>query len=481
MNIFASSVSILMFLNIVLAFAVIFLERKNPASAWAWIMVLLFVPGVGFILYLLFSQNIAKKKIFRFNKFEKENLKNLINSEIELLRNNNIEFKDNLMYEYKDMIYMNLVDNYSLFTQNNNIEVYTDGKVKFDNLLKAINEAKEHIHIQYYIIKNDGLSKKILYALIKRAKEGVEVRLLYDAMGSRLISRKLLKKLDEAGGKTVAFFPSKIPYVNLRVNYRNHRKIVIIDGKYGFVGGFNIGDEYLGLNKRLGYWRDTHLKIIGEAVYSLQSRFLEDWRYASKEKFDNLSKYFKNADHKGDAGIQIVSSGPDSEQEQIKYAYLKMIYSAKKSLYIQTPYFIPDGSFLEALRIASLSGVDVRIMIPDKPDHMFVYWATYSYIGELLKAGVKAYVYNKGFLHAKTFVVDGKICSVGTANVDIRSFKLNFEVNALIYDREVSENLISVFKDDIKNSSEITKELYKNRSKIIKIKEAISRLLSPIL
>ncbi|WDV46843.1 cardiolipin synthase [Clostridiaceae bacterium M8S5] len=477
----ASSIYFLMLLNLPLAFAVIFLERKNPSVAWAWIMVLLFIPGVGFILYLLFSQNIAKKKIFKNNKNEKESIKKLINHEVDMLKNDEVEFKDSSMCEYKDMIHMNLVDNNSLFTQNNTVQFFTNGKDKFDALMDSIKSAKNHIHMQYYIIRNDDLSKKILKALVERANEGVEIRLLYDAMGSHLISRKLLCELREAGGKTAAFFPSLIPYLNYRLNYRNHRKIVVIDGKYGYVGGYNIGDEYLGLDKRFGNWRDTHLKLIGEAVYSLQSRFLVDWRYASKEKFSSLSSYFRNTDSKGDAGIQIVSSGPDSEQEQIKYAYLKMIYLAKESLYIQTPYFIPDSSFLEALRIASLSGVDVRIMVPNKPDHMFVYWATYSYIGDLLKAGVKAYVYNKGFLHAKTFVVDGNICSVGTANVDIRSFKLNFEVNALIYDKEVSSRLKEIFEKDMKNCSEITREVYENRSRIIRIKEAISRLLSPIL
>lgn len=468
-------------INIVLAFTIIFLERKNPASAWAWMMILAFIPGLGFILYLLFSQNISKLKIFKINKEDQIGLNKIINKEIRLLKRDKIVFKDNSMKEYKDMIYMNLVDNESIFSQDNDIEIFTDGVKKFDELKKCIYSAKESIHIQYYIIRNDTLSKALINALIQKAQEGVEVRILYDAMGSRMISRKLLRKLRNAGGKAAAFFPSKIPYINLRVNYRNHRKIAIIDGKYGFVGGYNVGDEYLGLKKKFGYWRDTHLKISGEAVYSLQVRFLMDWRYASKEKLGDLIRYFKVPECKGNAGVQIISSGPDSEKEQIKCAYLKMIYMAKESLYVQTPYFIPDASFLEALKIASLSGVDVRIMIPNKPDHMFVYWATYSYIGELIKAGVKAYVYDKGFLHAKTMVVDGKVSSVGTANVDIRSFKLNFEVNALVYDKEVSGELKRIFENDIDECREITGELYNNRSRVIKIKEAISRLLSPIL
>jgi cardiolipin synthase len=269
--------------------------------------------------------------------------------------------------------------------------------------------------------------------------------------------------------------------INIRVNYRNHRKIAVIDGKEAFVGGFNIGDEYLGENKRFGYWRDTHLKIVGSAANSLQQRFLLDWRYASNEKIAFDKKYFPCIYSNGNIGIQIVSSGPDSEWEQIKNGYIKMINSAKKSVYIQTPYFIPDESILEALKIASLSGVDVRIMIPSKPDHLFVYWASLSYVGELLKSGVKSYKYNKGFIHSKAIVVDGKISSVGTANMDVRSFRLNFEVNAFIYDSSVSERLTKIFEEDIKCCTEITQELYGSRSLFIKFKESISRLLSPVL
>jgi Phosphatidylserine/phosphatidylglycerophosphate/cardiolipin synthases and related enzymes len=277
------------------------------------------------------------------------------------------------------------------------------------------------------------------------------------------------------------FFPLPTSFNNIRVNYRNHRKIAVIDGKEAFLGGLNIGDEYLGENKRFGYWRDTHLKIVGSAINSLQQRFLLDWRYASNEKIPFDKKYFPLLQFQGESGIQIVSSGPDSEWEQIKNGFVKMISSAKKSIYIQTPYFIPDESILESLKIASLSGVDVRIMIPNKPDHLFVYWASLSYIGELLKSGVKSYKYDRGFVHSKTIVVDGKISSVGTANMDVRSFKLNFEVNAFIYDSNISKRLKSIFEEDMVFCTEITHELYYSRSIIIKFKESISRLLSPVL
>lgn len=478
---FSTYLSIFFVLNIFLAIAVIFLERKNPASTWAWIMVLVLLPNIGFVLYLLFSQNLSRKKIFKFKEEEEILINEFRDKEISMLQSNEIYFNDDSISKYQDMIYMNLISGNAFFTQDNEIEIFTDGNVKFDHLIKSIEEAKDHIHMVYYIIKNDSISKRIIKALIKKAKEGVEVRLLYDEVGSRLISRKLLRELKSAGGQAAAFFPSKIPLINFKMNYRNHRKLAIVDGEYGFIGGFNIGDEYLGLNKKMGYWRDTHLRIRGSAVQEIQIRFMLDWRHASREEIDGLNKYYPSIESDGNSGVQIVSSGPDSEQEEIKYGYIKMINSAKESIYVQTPYFIPDDSILEALKIAALSGVDVRIMVPNKPDHIFVYWATYSYIGELIKAGARAYIYEKGFLHAKTFVIDGEIASVGTANVDIRSFKLNFEVNAFVYDSAVASELKTIFEKDIEDSKEITKKIYSQRPLIIKFKESISRLLSPIL
>lgn len=478
---FSSTISILFILNILLAIIVIFLERKNPTSTLAWLMVLLLLPDIGFILYLIFGQNLSRQKLFKLKIEEDQMLHELLLEQHSHLENNEIQFNDESIKNYKDMIHMHLINSDSIFTQDNEVEIFTDGKEKFDALIKSIESARNHIHMVYYIMKNDSLSKRIVDSLTKKAKEGVEVRLLYDAVGGRSLPRNFFKDFKSAGGRVTSFFPSKLPLINFRINYRNHRKLAIIDGKYGFIGGFNIGNEYLGLNKKMGYWRDTHLKIKGSAVQMIQSRFILDWRYASKEIIGYNSEYYPIIDNVGKIGIQIVSSGPDSEQEQIKNGYLKMINSAKESIYIQTPYFIPDGSVLEALKIASLSGIDVRLMIPNKPDHIFVYWATYSYVGELLKAGARIFVYDKGFLHAKTIVVDGKLASVGTANIDVRSFKLNFEVNAFIYDTNTSCKLKNIFEEDLNYCTELTSELYKKRSFIIKFKESISRLLSPIL
>src|SRR5690606_24841984 len=259
--------------------------------------------------------------------------------------------------------------------------------------------------------------------------------------------------------------------VNLRINFRNHRKIVVIDGKIAYLGGFNVGDEYLGLVKKFGYWRDTHLRIEGTAVHAAQIRFILDWNQASDRNdiyYD--PKYFPNITQKGKIPIQVVTSGPDSQYEHIKNGYIKMISLAKKSIYIQTPYFIPDNSILDALRIAVLSGVEVNIMIPNKPDHLFVYWATLSYIGELLDAGANVEIYDKGCIHAKMIVVDDLAASIGTANIDVRSFQLNFEVNAFIYDSQTAKRLVHIFEQDIKKSRRLTYDQYLQRPLIIRFK-----------
>ncbi|PAB57742.1 cardiolipin synthase [Anaeromicrobium sediminis] len=476
-----TGISIIFLLNMILAFVVIFFERKHPSSTWAWIMVLLLIPVVGFILYLLFSQNLSKRKLFKLRKEEEEVTTRMKEHQLKNINEGKIQFKDPSMSQYKDMIRMNLLEENAVLSQDNHIEIFKEGEGKFKELIECIKNAKDHIHIMYYIFRRDELGMRIVNALIEKAREGVEVRFIYDAIGSKFVKRKSFKDLQEAGGKVELFFPSSIPIINPKVNYRNHRKIVVIDGEIGFVGGFNVGNEYLGLDKKLGYWRDTHLKIKGGGVGGLQSRFILDWRFASHEPMDDLHRYFPMKTCDGQAGIQIVSSGPDSQKEQIKYGYIKMINEAKKNVYIQTPYFIPDESMLEALKIAALSGIDVKIMIPNKPDHIFVYWASYSYVGDLLDAGAEVYLYEKGFLHAKTCVIDGKVASVGTANLDNRSFRLNFEVNAFIYDRKTAKELEDIFMEDLKECRKITKEEYKNRSSLIKFKESISRLIGPLL
>ena len=479
---FTVLLSILFILNFFFAGIILFLERKDASATWAWLLVLTFIPFLGFILYLIFGQNLTREKLFQWEDIKKIGIEHLINEQIQQLRSDSFPFKDQYANAYKDLIYLQLANNGAILTQNNDVKIFYDGKEKFESLFHDVEKAKDHIHLQYYIFRDDQIGVKLIELLTKKAKEGVKVRVLYDEMGSRRIKKKAFRPLIKAGGEVEVFFPSKVPFINLRVNYRNHRKLVIIDGKIGYVGGFNIGDEYLGKDKKFGYWRDTHLRIKGTAVKAIQTRFILDWNQASTRHDINYEeRYFPYTVENGDVSLQIVTSGPDSEWEQIKNGYIKMISSAKKSIYIQTPYFIPDASILDVLRIAALSGVEVHLMIPNKPDHMFVYWATLSYVGELLKAGAKVYIYDNWFLHAKTIVVDDEIASVGTANIDVRSFKLNFEVNAFIYSRQIAEKLSSIFKEDLKWSKELTLEEYKKRPLKIRFKESISRLLSPIL
>lgn len=469
-------------LNLIFAFTIIFMERRSAGSIWAWLLILVLIPILGFIVYLLFGRQIQRKHIFKIDESDKIGIEMIVNEQLEALKNDDFSKGNHQIVKFKDMVQMLLYNNAAFLTTDNEVTIYTDGRQKFDALLNDIIQAKDYIHIQYYIFRNDNLGKSILTALEQKLTEGVEVKMLYDDMGSRTLSLKDFKSFRKNGGQVEAFFPSKLPLINLRMNNRNHRKIVIIDGQIGYVGGFNVGDEYLGLKKKFGYWRDTHLRIVGDAVNALQLRFMLDWN--SQSTRDNLQyedRYFPDVNSGGTIGVQIASSGPDEEWEQIKYGYLKMIASAKESIYIQSPYFIPDQAFLDAVKIAALGGVNVNIMIPNKPDHPFVYWATYNNVASLLEAGVNIYHYDNGFLHSKCIVIDDEIASVGTANMDHRSFTLNFEINAFIYDIQVAHQLRAAFENDLHVSYRLTQELYDQRSLWIKFKEGIARLLSPIL
>ena len=474
-------IGVLFLVNFIIALTIIFLERKNPSATLAWIMILFLVPVVGILFYFLFSQNIARKKIFKMSQSEEAFINTSLNEQIKAIRNGQFAFSNPESKKWQDMILLHQTYSEAFLTQDNKVTVLTDGRHKFDSLIKDLQEAKHSINIMYFIIKNDAMGRMLIDTLTQKAREGVEVRLLIDAMGSRQISDKTLEEFKKAGGRYAFFFPPMYKYLNLKLNYRNHRKLVVIDGVIGYLGGFNVGNEYVGKKKKFGNWRDTHLRLLGSCVQDMNARFFLDWRFASKEPVDISRVYFEEPFQAGTTGIQIVSFGPDSQKEEIKHGYLKMISSAKKNIYIQTPYFVPDDSILEALKMAAFSGVDVRIMIPCMPDHMFVYWATYSYVGILLDAGARIFIYDDGFLHAKTICVDGEVASIGSANFDIRSFRLNFETNAFIYDASEVYKLEAIFETDMTKCRELTKQLYRNRPMSVKFKESISRLLSDLL
>ncbi|WP_370774030.1 cardiolipin synthase [Clostridium sp.] len=468
-------------INLLTIAYMIFKERRSPNNIIAWTLILYIAPFIGFIVFLLVGRKMNKSNMFGIK-----------NAEIKVLEKYNRQVKERAQIQIEnnnfksiDMIMALETMDYSPYRDDNEVCMYSDGKEFFNALIKSLSKAKKSINIEFYIFKNDDIGTKILDILEEKAKNGVEVRLLYDSVGSRLLNRNVLKKLRAVGGKTGEFFPSWLKFININMNFRNHRKIVVIDNKVGFVGGFNVGDEYLGKNEKFGYWRDTHIKFKGSAVKDLNLRFLADWRYATKEEVD-LSKVLEMSDEnigEPNTGMQIVSSGPNlSDKYEIKLAYLKMIQKAKKYLYIQSPYLIIDKTISDSLKLASASGVDVRIMIPGKGDHLFVYWANLAYAGELLEYGIKIYHYDKSaFLHAKTVVIDNEVCSIGTANMDTRSYELNFEVNAFIYSETISKQQKAEFEKDILKCEELTLEKYKNRSRKVKIKESLSRLFSDVL
>ncbi len=471
-------------LNLTFIFTIIFMERRSAGSIWAWIFVLGLFPLIGFVIYLLFGSQIQRESIFKLDQRDRIGLEYIVNQQLKAIKNNKFEPHNPHIQNYSRMIQMLLYNNAAFYTKNNEIELLTDGYQKFEHLKEDIRQAQSYIHIQYYIFRHDTLGKSIMALLEEKLEQGVEVKMLYDDMGSRGLTLRDFKQFKEKGGHVESFFPSKLPLINLRMNNRNHRKIVVIDGQIGYVGGFNVGNEYLGLSKKFGYWRDTHLRIQGEAVHALQLRYILDWNsQASRDNMVYNEKYFPKhtGSKQGSMGVQIASSGPDELWEQVKYGYLKMISMAKKDIYIQTPYFVPDEAFMDALKIAALGGVNVNIMIPSKPDHPFVYWATFKNVASLIEAGARVYLYDNGFLHAKTLTIDDEITSVGTTNMDNRSFTLNFEVNAFVYNEKLAKEVRKSFETDLKVCSELTKERYDERSLWIKFKEAISQLLAPIL
>ncbi len=463
-------------LNILSALSLVFIERKEPTTTWAWLIILIALPGIGFILYLLLGQNLSRQKIFREKKLA-DKIKRY-----KLKSNGDLPIHDSEINEnYEDLILMNYNHSGAIYTTNNEVKIYTNGEDKFKDLFNDIREAKSFIHIEYYIFRYDELGKLLIKELREKVKDGVEVRFVIDGMGSKKITKKIIREIESYGIKISVFFPGVLPHINMRINYRNHRKIVVIDGKIGYVGGFNVGDEYVNKGKQFKFWRDTHIRIRGEAVSELNKRFILDWDYASGEKMGNMSMYFPNIDVIGDVGIQIVSSGPDHMEEYIKNSYMKIINNAKNYVYIQTPYLVPDSPMMEAIKISALSGVDVRIIVPGAPDHFFMEWMLSANIGLLIEYGVKIYRYDNGFIHAKTIVADGEVCSIGTANLDIRSFKLNFEVNAFIYNEKVAKEQENIFLEDQLKSKLVIKEEYDKRSRNLKIKESLIRLLAPIL
>lgn len=486
MDIFVIVLLVLLLLNTTAAVITVFRKPRSISSVLAWILTLVFLPGIGFLIYLFCGRGINGQKVFNLSAYDHEQIAAIKNKVEEDNKKATSTLDINLLTDARVLNkYFRNMDA-SPLSKRNSLSIYTDGKEKFAALFEDIRQAKETVHVEYYSFFNDHIGNQFLNVLCEKLEEGIEVYLIYDPWGSPGANKKFFQRFVELGGKVTPFITSKDMIRKTRLNYHLHRKIVVIDGKIGWTGGFNVGDQYLGENKKFGYWRDTHIRIVGASVFSLQEIFIMDWNASvqqTDQKMTYAPRYFQIAesDEVGDLSLQIVSDGPDTEEEILKSGFIKMILSAEKSVWIQTPYLIPDDSMINALLIAVRSGIDVRIMIPCMPDHPFIYRATQYFANYLHNRGVKIYMYQNGFLHAKTMIIDNEICMVGTTNQDIRSYALNFEVSTFIYDTTVAQQLTTIFQQDIKNSILLTDEIINNQTHWLHFKQNFSRLLSPIL
>lgn len=471
---FASYATIFWVINFLVALVVVFWTKRQAPTIWAWLLILVFLPVVGWLIYLAAGRRITDKQIFDLTSQDLYGLNDLRKEKNE----------QKLPKEYQPLTtLLNNVDQAPL-TIGNQITRYTDGPAFFKELLSDINNAQDTINFEFFTIYNDKIGNQIIDALTKKAQQGLTVRVIYDQFGSHGRHKRMYKRLIEAGGIALPFLTRPFQLLALRINFRLHRKVVVIDGQIGYVGGYNVGDQYLGESKKFGFWRDTHLRIVGQAAIELQTRFITDWNATAKKK-DLIGReeplFFKHQKDSINSPIQIVSSGPDEERDQIKDGYLKMFALAKEEIIIQTPYFVPDQTVLESLQLAQNSGVKIKLMIPNKPDHPFVYRATQYYAHELLNDGAEIYRYDKGFLHTKIVIIDNQIASVGSTNLDIRSFELNFEANAFIYDSKFSNLLRNDFLKDVKDSKLLTKEDISKQGFWLNLVQQFSRLLTPIL
>jgi cardiolipin synthase len=475
-----SLVTILYFLTVVFIAILIILENRNPVKTISWILVLVLLPFAGIVIYLFFGQEYRKTKMYSRKGLKNlEKLRKLTLEQLDNLPNNHFQISERL-YSKKRLINLLLANSNAILTSDNEVRVLHNGAETFPEIFQTIEQAKHHIHLEYYIVEDDLIGNYLRELLIRKAQEGIEVRFIYDDVGSWELKRKWLRTMSDAGVKVDCFMRVRYPMLTSKVNYRNHRKILVVDGDTAFVGGLNFADRYQDGVPGIGPWRDTHLKVSGGAATALQIIFMADWYFVSKEilKGEEYFKPFESGDGKL---VQISASGPDSDWESIGQAYFSAIASATEYVYVSSPYLMPPPDIVTALKTSALGGIDVRIIVPGLSDAITSKWGTNSYIEELLEAGIKIYFYRAGFIHSKVIVVDGVFSSVGTANLDFRSLETNFEVNAMIYDEEIAGVLTRQFLDDQDNSQEITLEEWIKRPRSSKIKESFARILSPML
>ncbi|WP_302305106.1 cardiolipin synthase [Culturomica massiliensis] len=459
----------------------IVLENRNPVRTLAWVAVLLFVPLVGMIFYLYFGVNYRKIKMFSMKGLGDMKWLQYM-SEDQKQRIQKTEFlKKEDMKDVRKLMTLLLNNSKALLTRYNRVDILKNGEETFPAIFTALGRAKRFIHLEYYIIEAGELATRLKDILIAKAKSGVEVRVIFDDVGCWSLPKTYIREMRAAGIQIYPFLPVRFHRIADKANYRNHRKIIVIDGETGFVGGLNFADRYMNGLPGIGIWRDTHLRVKGEAVTSLQIVFLIDWYFVRQELLLNKEDYMPYKKEDGNVIVQTVASGPDSDWASIQQAYFTLINTAKKYVFISTPYFMPGETTLNCIKAAAMGGIDVRILLPHKSDSWLTQWCSRSYVEELLEAGVKVYWYQKGINHSKVIVVDGMMASVGTANMDMRSFDENFEVNLIIYDRNVAKNLAASFVEDMRDSVEESIHKWKFRPKRQKIRESVARLFAPLL
>ncbi len=458
----------------------IIMDTKTSSKTLAYLMLIVFLPFLGIVIYFVFGVNYRKNKFYTFKIERNEELYSKIQKLISEEHRSVFASNKGKLEKYQSTTEFLFADAHSPLTSGNHVELLVNGEEKFPKVKEVLLQAKHHIHLEYYIYNNDIIGNEIADILIQKAQEGVLVRFLYDDLGSSKLNRAFLKKLHQGGVEARPVNKVKFKLLANRINYRDHRKMIIVDGEHVFTGGINVSDKYINSNPDQ-YWRDTHLYIRGKSAFYFQFLFFSNWIFATNKMIDIREEYFSSATEGfGDKIVQGVDSGPD-KRPAIMMSTTSAIYSARENIYITTPYFIPTESILFSLKQQALAGLDVRLLVPEKGDSKIVNAAAFSYYQELLENKVKIYFYKKGFIHAKTIVIDDDFACVGTANMDVRSQELNFEVNTLIYNNDINHQLKELFLKDLESSDNITLQQWKKRSKLYVFFEHLARLFSPLM
>ena len=465
------TVSTIYSLLVVVVLCVILGENRNPVKSLAWVTVLLLMPVVGMIIYLFFGRSIKNTRMI-----SRRNRRRLKRAEhrrsVDITRAGLSEAAQQQARLAKSLTGTH-------YYPDNDITIFTNGTSKFAALERDLRSAREYINIQYYIFEDDNIGNRIREILVDRAAAGVKVRVIYDHVGSFHTKNRFFKQMRRDGIEVYPFFKVTFPIFGTRINWRNHRKLCVIDGKVGYIGGMNIADRYIDGGKTFAEWRDTHLRITGPAVAALQYSFAVDWNFMGRPLIEETIPY--PDEPPGTIGAQLITSGPTSQWSNVEYMFHRAIAGARKRIYIQTPYFLPTEGLLKALQTAALAKVDVRIMMPRRSDSRMLRHASFSYISECLRSGIKIYLYNPGMLHSKTIIIDDDLSSVGSTNFDFRSFEHNFEANLFLYSEEFNTRMADVFMSDLRHCTRILASNWTRRPRMAKIAESVIRLLSPIL